>query len=512
MRPLRLLPTIALALGATSVLGAQSLERRIQAVMDRPEFAHASWGIEFYDLGTRKTVYGVNRERLFVPGSTTKLLTMGTAFELLGADHRFHTRVYRTGPVRDGVLEGDLVLVASGDPNLSGRARPDGSYAFVDHDHSYGGPPLDTDPLIVIRNLARQVAAHGIRTVTGQVIVDASLFPEGQREGGTAVTMGPLVINDNVIDIVVTPGAKAGDPVVVTVTPETSYLTVFANLVTVDSGQRAGIRAVEDSANKDHRTLVLTGRVERGPAANRRWVVPSPSRFGEVVFAEMLNAAGVRSIPRLAAREVDVRSLSSRYADSTMVAEHVSLPLSAEARVLLKTSQNLHASNVPLLLGSLPAARDSNRTGFDLERAWLEGAGLNVDGAVQGDGAGAVAFFSPAFMTRYLEVVSKRPWAQPFHDALPVLGKDGTLADIQVNAPAAGQVHAKTGTYGIYDPLHRRLIVTGKGLAGYFTSKSGKRIAFALYVNNFAADVPDPALFAGQALGEIASIAWETIR
>jgi D-alanyl-D-alanine carboxypeptidase len=87
-----------------------------------------------------------------------------------------------------------------------------------------------------------------------------------------------------------------------------------------------------------------------------------------------------------------------------------------------------------------------------------------------------------------------------------------TLAAIQVNSPAAGFVMAKTGTYGTFDPLNRRTIVHGKGLAGYFTSKSGREIAFAIYVNNVAADVPDPALLSGQALGEIASIAWELIR
>jgi D-alanyl-D-alanine carboxypeptidase/D-alanyl-D-alanine-endopeptidase (penicillin-binding protein 4) len=493
--------------------GAQPApDKRIQQVMDRPEFAHASWGMEFYDLRAKKTVFAVNRDRLFVPGSTTKLLTMGTAFELLGADHRFRTRVYRTGPVRNGVLEGDLVLVASGDPNLSGREQPDGSYAFVDHDHSYGGDPVKGDPLAVIRDLARQVAARGIRTVTGQVIVDASLFREGDKEGGTAVTMGPLVINDNVIDIVVTPGARTGDPATVTVSPKTSYLTVFANLVTADSGQPARVRTVQDSTDRDHRTLVMTGTVPRGPATNPRWVVPVPSRFGEIVLAEALNDAGVRAIPRLASRAVDVQKLSPAYTDSMLVAERVSLPLAAEARVLLKTSQNLHASNFPLLLGTLPAARDSNWTGFDVERQWLVREGLDLGGAAQGDGAGANAWFSPAFMTRYLATVAAKPWARAFHDALPILGRDGTLAEIQVKAPAAGQVYAKTGTYGVYDPLHRRLLITGKGLAGYFTSKGGREIAFAIYLNNFAGTAPDPALFANQALGEIASIAWEVIK
>ena len=93
-----------------------------------------------------------------------------------------------------------------------------------------------------------------------------------------------------------------------------------------------------------------------------------------------------------------------------------------------------------------------------------------------------------------------------------MLGIDGTLVGIQTTSPAVGKVHAKTGTFSSYDPLNKRSIVHAKGLAGYFTSKSGRRIAFAIYVNNFAAAVTDPATVAGQALGEIASIAWEVIK
>ena len=149
---LRRLAILALAIApAGATIAAQPApDKRIRQVMERPEFAHALWGMEFYDLGAKKTVSAVNRDRLFVPGSTTKLVTIGTALQLLGADHRFHTRVYRTGPIRNGTIDGDLVLVASGDPNLSGREQEDGTYAFVDEDHSYGGQPLPTDPLTPI--------------------------------------------------------------------------------------------------------------------------------------------------------------------------------------------------------------------------------------------------------------------------------------------------------------------------------------------------------------------------
>ena len=157
------------------------------------------------------------RSQLFVPGSTTKLLSEGTMLEVLGADYRFHTKIYRTGPIaKDGTLQGDLILVASGDLDLSNRIQPDDTLIFEDEDHSYGGPDskgLPGDPLVVIRDFGKQIAAKGIKRVKGRVLVDASLFPEGYKELGTGVVVSPIVVNDNVIDVIVSPGATENSPV-----------------------------------------------------------------------------------------------------------------------------------------------------------------------------------------------------------------------------------------------------------------------------------------------------------
>jgi len=57
------------------------------------------FGVEVYSLTDDKILYALNADKLFVPGSVTKLLTEGAALSLLGADYRFHTRMYRTGPL-----------------------------------------------------------------------------------------------------------------------------------------------------------------------------------------------------------------------------------------------------------------------------------------------------------------------------------------------------------------------------------------------------------------------------
>src|SRR5256885_13008816 len=147
--------------------------------MSRPEFAHSTFGIEFYSLDSGKILYQINPDKLMVPGSTTKLLTEGTILESLGGDYRFHTRVYRNGTIKkDGTLDGDIVLVASGDPNLSGRIKPDGTLAYENMDHSYGGAGSKRvgGSLLVVKEIAQQKAAKRNKRGEGRGVVGVSLF------------------------------------------------------------------------------------------------------------------------------------------------------------------------------------------------------------------------------------------------------------------------------------------------------------------------------------------------
>ena len=256
----------ALQAGPARAQSENSLAQRIQKIVSRPEFAHANFGIEFYSLDTGKVVYALNGDKLFVPASTTKTLTEGTVLAKLGADYRFHTRVYRTGPIdKHGTLKGDLILVASGDPNLSNRIQPDGTLAFVDEDHSYGGPALPGDPLAVIKQLAKDVAVKGIHKIQGRVLIDASLFPDGPREGGTNVVMSSIMINDNVIDLLLAPGAKEGDPISLKTSPQTSYVIFVNRLTTSAAGTKPSFESPEFTSNADGSVSVtLTGSLPIG--------------------------------------------------------------------------------------------------------------------------------------------------------------------------------------------------------------------------------------------------------
>src|SRR5208282_1253148 len=216
-----------------------ALAAKISEIANRPEYKHATFGVEVYSLDDDKVVFALRGDELFTPASTTKLLTEGTALELLGADYRFHTGVYRTGSIAgDGTLNGDLILVASGDPNLSGRIQPDGSLAFENKDHSYDGQDetraVAGDPLLVVREIAAQVASHGVKKIQGNVLVDARLFAEGDREEGTGAVISAICVNDNLIDLTISPGEKEGSATSLKISPATSYVT-FINQVTTSA-------------------------------------------------------------------------------------------------------------------------------------------------------------------------------------------------------------------------------------------------------------------------------------
>jgi len=512
---------VSLSLWSPLLRAQADLTERIQAVTSQPEFAHAHFGIEICSLDTGKRIFALNENKFFVPASTTKLLTEGTALELLGQDYRFHTRIYWTGNLKSKrVLDGDIVLVASGDPNLSGRIQPDGTLAFEDEDHSYGGldsKGLSGDPLWVIGQLADQIAAKGIRKVKGRVLIDATLFPEGTRELGTGVVISPIVVNDNVIDVIAGPGATEGAPVKLQIRPETAYVK-FVNLATMGKAGAKPEISFDDGALRPDgmRTVTVTGTLPLGrPPAMYSHAVPDPSRFAAVALTEALRKRNIEIAHMDPPPAVDFKRLAANYDAAHLLAEHISPPLAEEIKVTLKVSQNLHASMTPYTLGAIiaHATKDFDQACFDREHAFLEKAGLDLTGAAQGDGAGGNAYFTPDFMVHYLTYMATRPDFPVFRHALPVLGRDGTLAKIQTDSPAAGHVFAKTGTDGAYDALNKKMMVTGKGLAGYIDTAAGQHLVFAAYLNFVEVPPDNPEAIqeiAGQALGKIAAAAYDS--
>src|SRR6202000_616107 len=139
----------------------------------------------------------------------------------------------------------------------------------------------------------------------------------------------------------------------------------------------------------------------------------SPTGFATVVLNEALRSAGIKVRPDHASTEGNAAAaLAHFYTDENLLADHTSAPISEDVKVTLKVSQNLHAGIGQYLLGAYVAHDrvDPLKAGVKIERAFLEEAGLDLNGASQGDGAGGdwADLFSPEFMCSYLSHWSKQ--------------------------------------------------------------------------------------------------------
>jgi D-alanyl-D-alanine carboxypeptidase/D-alanyl-D-alanine-endopeptidase (penicillin-binding protein 4) len=490
-------PTLFLAclllLGLTRPADAEEVASRIGAVINGPDYKEGRWGILVVDAETGQTVYAHNPEQIFLPASTAKLFSCAAALAALGPDYKFETPVYRTGQVVDGRLLGDLVLVASGDLTLGGRNDGHGKMAFTDDDHTYANSATskatltDTEPLTGLRSLARQVAALGIRRVEGEVLVDDRLFTHSRGSGSGPDLLTPIMVNDNVIDALVRPGARPGEPAHVTMRPETGFVQMTARVTTVGADKPAQI----DLEATGPRSFVVRGQIPLGSRPIVRiFPVEDPTAFARALFIEALGQQEVAV--RVSGLQAPQTELPPRdvYTPDRRVALFTSPPFSEALKVTLKVSHNLYASTLPLLV----AGQYNKRTladGLRLEGQFLERLGVDVRAIAFAGGAGGAAADSvtPRATVQLLEGMSKRPDYAVYRDALPLLGVDGTLADsVTADSPARGKVRAKSGTLYYFDLLNDRPLLRSKALAGTMTTASGRTLFLAMFVN----DVPLP--------------------
>lgn len=486
------------------------LDARVRAIIGRPEFAGSRWGMEFRYADGGESAYAIDRDVLFTAASSLKIFTGGTAFDALGADRRFPTRVFRTGPIVKGVLKGDLVVVAGGDLLIGGRLRSDGTIAVPEPDHSYGSmpgaKPAPGDPLAVIADLARQVARRGVRRIEGAVRVDVSLFREAVEDlanGGVRATMSPIMVNDNIVDVTVVPGARPGDPARLEVSPPTAYLTILNGVTTTDGGgpPRRFTFSDDTAAPDGTRRVTLTGDIAAGgPDQFVAYYVPEPTRFAATVFAESLRDEGVHAQPGGPAAP-------AHHPDRKCVAEHVSPPLHDQVKVMLKVSSNPHTSYFPYLVGAIAGNDPDTPKDYYAahKRRLFAEAGLDPDAA-----DAPTDLYTPATFNGFLRHMSRRRDFRRFREALPIMGRDGSLADIQPGSPAAGRVYAKTGTGGMMPPpgdpgpstLH-------KAMAGYIELPGGRWATFGTFMNiQTHDDVLALGKVVAEAMGEIATATY----
>ncbi len=486
---------------ATSV-DASGLPAPIKAIMNKPQYKGATWSLLVKDLRTGKTFYPLNPDKLSFTGSTRKLFSVGETLNGFGADYRQVTPVYSTGSVDgQGNLTGNLILFGQGDLTFGGRRIDANTIQITDFDHG-DADNLDTailtpqDPLYGIDQLAAQVKASGITKVTGEVAVDDRFF-KPYRVPNQDLLISPVMVNENMVDVTVTP-TQPGQPATVVYRPETAAFAVENDITTGPPGSADTVQLssklitclgqvgckgkISGSIPQDYKAP-LTG----ASTMVRTFRIEDPSTFARTAFIEALQREGVTVTA--APVEPDPRAVlpvSPTYTGDTKVAAFTSVPYSQAAKLILHVSMNLGAN---LSLSLTGQAKDQNTIQGALanEREVLTTQygvkGDQFDFPTNGSGSPDSQATPDAFM-QMLTKMAESPVAAEYKAALPVLGVAGSMATTSVNLPAKGHVFTKPGSTVLPNPGGKTAQVKAQNLAGYIDAKSGRKLAYVVMVNN----------------------------
>ncbi|HEY7790972.1 MAG TPA: D-alanyl-D-alanine carboxypeptidase/D-alanyl-D-alanine-endopeptidase [Vicinamibacterales bacterium] len=437
-----------------------ALNTDLGRIFDAPAFSDAFWGVVVESADTGEPLYLRNADKLMLPASNMKILTLAAAVDRLTWHFQYDTRLLATGPIGDGTLHGDLVVIGSGDPTL-GELR------------------ITNTPKPTLDAWADRLWTSGLRRIDGRVIGDGRALrsrPFGSGWAwddlvyGYAAPVSALQYHDNLAVLTIRAGSAAGQPVALDVAPAETGLTLVNDLATTAPGGPASIVLQRDPGS---RIVTLIGRVPAGsPEIYRTAAVPDPPAF----LARSLRAALVARGIEITGPATDIEAATPPpdEAAAQILLTAQSLPLSGMAPILMKDSENLYAETLLRTIAIVaPPADGSGVPG--IVRDLLTRLGLPPAGAVVADGSG-LSRDNLVTARTLAGILRHYRGDQQFVEALAVAGDDGTLTHRFAGTAAAGKVYAKTGSMS-----HVR------ALSGYLTTRDGRPLVFSILVNNFEA-------------------------
>jgi len=499
---------IAIFVVAAAPVGAQTMCEQVRALTEDPTVAAAHWGVAVASLdGT--VLCGVDEGKLFRPASNDKIFTTATALALLGADKTVETKVTGKLDAATGVVSGDLKLVGGGDGNLDSgdlpyvpaSQRPKTPVPFAFHD---------------LEELAAQLVAKGVKTVSGDIVGDDTYFPYEPYPPswngddfvwGYGAPVSALTIADNQMRLTVTPGGRAATPASVELEENgVDYYTVQAEVMTIPAKQAGGVQVERLPGSR--RIRVYGSITTDAPPDVEQVAISDPALYAALAFRNILLAHGIavkgaavaRHRPEREGRGFTAQLLAQGGQEQAVVsggtlggscpgvawdsnvsnpmltlATHVSAALAEDVKLTNKVSQNLHAELMLHRLGYAGfCGSGSNVAGARMVRAELLRAGVQPNDFMLLDGSGLSDhdLVAPRAIVKFLGFAATQPWFAEFKASLPDSGVGGSLG-ARFKGLQAGTVWAKTGTLG-----------ESRALSGYVTTVGGKTLVFSVMVDN----------------------------
>lgn len=385
------------------------------------------------------------------PASTLKLLTTFVALDTLGPIYTWPTEVYALGPLRDGVLMGDLLLKGYGDPYL-----------------------IEENLWKMLGELRRT----GVREIRGDLVIDDSHFAPPDRDPGAFdgqayrlynVLPNALMVNFKAVTFVFTPRTD-GRGVEVTTLPELPNLRISNQLV-LERGRCRGVLATVKLGVPEPATanaVTLSGRYQTGCGVQtlpRSLMTPADYAYG--LFTRLWRQWGGTLTGSVR------RGLKPDHASRLLVWH--SPPLAELIRPLNKWSNNVMADALYYTLGGTlfdPPLMPGH--GAAVIKSYLNQRKLTSAGLVMENGSGLSRITRISALTLHdmLRYAYGSRYMPEFMASLSIVGLDGTLRRRFRRSPETGWMHLKTG--------HLNDVAA---VAGYVRGQSGRTLAVVLFVN-----------------------------
>lgn len=442
-----------LLLSACTGMAAAPLPPGVRLALDDARIPATAVAVWSRPVDRDAPALAINAAEPMNPASVMKLVTAFAAFEGLGPAHTWKTRIAADGPVRGGVLEGNLYLVGGADPVLG-------------YDRLW--------------KMLRRLRALGIERVAGDIVLDASVLRLPPHDPGAfdgrglrPYNSGPygLLLHYNTLLLGLHPGAAANEPVALAAEPPLAGLVIDNRILTSDAPCGTWYRDLQATIEGGRR-LLLSGSL---PAAcgPRTWsAAPLPAaEFGIALVGALWGEVGGRLAGTV--REGRVPPAAQElFSDE-------SAPLAEVVRDMNKWSSNVIARQLLASLGRSTLrddeAEDMVAAGARAAAALLAAARIDTSGLVieNGSGLSRRERIRADSLGALLLAAWRRPWMPEYIAALPVAGVDGTARRRLGDSPARGQAHIKTGTLdGV------------RAMAGYLLDRHGRRHAVVMMVNH----------------------------
>ena len=427
----------------------------------------ASISIMVKDVLNDTVIYSYDAERELIPASVMKIVTSASALEILGEQFRFETSIMYDGLIKDSILFGNLYIRGSGDPTLGSREAR-------------------SDPEIIVREWIKHIKLAGIRSVTGAVISDESIFDlQGismkmlHEDMGSYYGQGSYGINfmDNRYTLFLRTGKPNTIPEIIKTDPDLPFVIfnnyLSTNVSDVDSMYITGY------PYSNERYLFGTVPANRF-SYQQKGDIPDPPLFLSQFFTKHLEKDTVIVSGAPTCYRILFQNNNWNIQERKILFNTYSIRLNELVRITNYLSHNFYTDALLKTIG-LYYDTDEELSSFEkgvkfIKKYWSE-KGFNTSSIWMFDGSGLSTTdkLTASFICEFLSYMyTQSPVSKSFIESLPRAGVEGTVANFLRGSVLQGKARLKSGSMSRV-----------RSYAGYVI-KDGNIYSIAILVNNFS--------------------------